>query len=1434
MSSPRRAALLIAHLLDVAVADLYMHHPRGSNNKLNEVSNQAQNQNRLFDSQNNAEGGYQVGDNCKPVCSNANGAYDSTAPGAGKGIMYFYEGSYLHVEWTNQHGCGATQPNVKCELILQYMCDEEHFELGNPDLRDGRTTATVPATAAGAADPQFGMHEPLAWYQNCLERERNKGLYTADQNLLGDRDRARFTRQNPAGTRRGLECPEERDYYPYWHPTPWRDIAVFTDDIGRCSYYREETQNEVDKGACCNRTLWEREGRCQQVPGYDPTGQDQTPPGPNNAAACTRFQAVDRGQYAGAWVLYGRWDAGRPQCLRTPVSRDNHLGNAAPWSAVGPAVTNAASFKWRVPPDVLRRQGTRDLVRDKATCVLRMRYNISTTDFDAWNIDAGKNGNPPVKNNPAGDFLGLTTDPALGTNFPLQLNMNTNQYGRTFEDRSHTFEIRARPKEMACKDRVIHNLNVRGRRGNIVQVYPAVEYDFVPNQLELWEGECIHFQWTGSDANPPGNAGNGRQMTDRTNIVEIPSLGNNRPKKLGWREAAERIWAYPLWSNLCGNDEALCKKLAYLDQEKNVSTSLPSRVCNDEQTNENALDNCKELNAAPAYFDAGPVLMDYPGKLYYMSTRNNDFTNRSHKASIIIQPWRTALIIACVVVGILILWISLWYWVRKARYDPEHRLHAYRHGKHMVRFLDCCGALYLRSPLSWAPWTIALVCLCGVLYLVGWWFAGGPGAVLQDPAPWYVHAKACGRVLDVLCNLIFFPVLRNFISWLRTTPLAHVLPLGEEIYFHKAIAVLIAISGIGHIACHYADYVWHRDFGTGFSFGQQAFGTWSGFSGLLILICMVFMFVTALERVRRRKWGWGKYSFGGYSLFVRVHKLWVVVLVLLWTHSQTFWHYSLAPTALLILDKLIGRLRGKVPVRLLEASSPTRDVITLKLQLMTNRKFRYKAGQYLFLHCPAISKTEWHPFTISSSPEERFFSVHIRCRPDMDWTYALKTALLPDAKMRAAQAAAREKLRQQQELDVKVATQKAAEAEAKTAAGKFAAKSTATAGGRSGKFFPSANLDGVPSRPTVLSHPSGDEAGLGGIGAFFQEHFGWFGGGGASSGAGGGDGGGGGGGAGGGGGELAEKSAARKMYQSAKHLVSNSDVRSHRQGDNSSRDGPPKRLRARSPSALERLWKGRGPQQMPEPVKLPSSRTAARAVAVPKDKARDGGGPSKSAPPSPPPSPPEKKDTALEKGSAEEKACFLNADGEAVELFVDGPYGTASEEVFGYEVLVLVGAGIGVTPFASILKTLALQAQQGRLETPLKKVAFYWICRDDKEFESFRDLLVGIVTNQALAGIFELNTYITGEVDLKKIVEEKKLYAYNQFAGKPEWNRIGKALRETYPNSDVGVFLCGPGAIGDQLNAMCTKFNPPKRDLLQAAKTGGKRAPRFFFHKENF
>ena len=38
------------------------------------------------------------------------------------------------------------------------------------------------------------------------------------------------------------------------------------------------------------------------------------------------------------------------------------------------------------------------------------------------------------------------------------------------------------------------------------------------------------------------------------------------------------------------------------------------------------------------------------------------------------------------------------------------------------------------------------------------------------------------------------------------------------------------------------------------------------------------------------------------------------------------------------------------------------------------------------------------------------------------------------------------------------------------------------------------------------------------------------------------------------------------------------------------------------------------------------------------------------------------------------------------------------------------------------------------------QVVFYWICRDDREFLSFKDVLVDILEDTSLAGIFELNT----------------------------------------------------------------------------------------------
>lgn len=53
---------------------------------------------------------------------------------------------------------------------------------------------------------------------------------------------------------------------------------------------------------------------------------------------------------------------------------------------------------------------------------------------------------------------------------------------------------------------------------------------------------------------------------------------------------------------------------------------------------------------------------------------------------------------------------------------------------------------------------------------------------------------------------------------------------------------------------------------------------------------------------------------------------------------------------------------------------------------------------------------------------------------------------------------------------------------------------------------------------------------------------------------------------------------------------------------------------------------------------------------------------------------------------------------------VDGPFGTASEDVFDYEVAMLVGAGIGVTPFASILKSIWYKFKESNPKLRTRKV----------------------------------------------------------------------------------------------------------------------------------
>jgi hypothetical protein len=223
-----------------------------------------------------------------------------------------------------------------------------------------------------------------------------------------------------------------------------------------------------------------------------------------------------------------------------------------------------------------------------------------------------------------------------GYDWQLRLALNTDQYSRTFEDRSHTFFISHRPADITDSHRIF-NLNVRGKRGNIVEAYPAVEYDFTPSDLHVNIGDFIHFQWTGCDTNP-NYAGEGTQRTDRSNIVQLSDRKRNIPMTFTdqtlFDSAATAFYFAHLnqyGGKVCTTEDETGCCLTY-EQLKSVTQKNGGDINQNPQ-------NCMKLNdPGVQYFKGATVQLKKQGQYHYMSSRNNNFTNRSQKGSITVEP----------------------------------------------------------------------------------------------------------------------------------------------------------------------------------------------------------------------------------------------------------------------------------------------------------------------------------------------------------------------------------------------------------------------------------------------------------------------------------------------------------------------------------------------------------------------------------------------------------------------------------------------------------------------------------------------------------------------------------------------------------------------------------------------------------------------------
>ncbi|KAL1915921.1 uncharacterized protein VTP21DRAFT_6309 [Calcarisporiella thermophila] len=470
-------------------------------------------------------------------------------------------------------------------------------------------------------------------------------------------------------------------------------------------------------------------------------------------------------------------------------------------------------------------------------------------------------------------------------------------------------------------------------------------------------------------------------------------------------------------------------------------------------------------------------------------------------------------------------------------------------------------------------------------------------------------SRGAGLALAFDLAFILLPVCRNLLRMLRWTRLKRFVDLDENIWLHKVTAWTMLFFTSIHVTAHYINFYTLDAVLRRLPALSIHYSTWGGTTGHLMLLCMLLIYTTATPEIRRTS----------FESFWYTHHLAFFFLLLAMLHGYgcfvktgtgecrgyNSWQFIIVSYSLYVIERVIRLVRSRRETYISKVVAHPGNVIELQ---MKKPSMRYKVGQYMFLNVPEVSYFEWHPFTITSSPDEDYISVHIRQAGD--WTR-----------------------------------------------------------------------------------------------------------------------------------KLAERLGYQTVFKGSEEVL------------------------ALRPGALS----------------LPQIR-------------------------------------------------------------IDGPFGAPSEDVFDNEVAILIGTGIGVTPFASILKHIWIRHQKGQ-SFKLQRVEFFWICRDTSAFEWFQQLLRHVEEATFYLKFLGIHIYLTGKLPEETVynlmindvslpqdpvtdLESRTHYGRPNFALTFRHMKVAIASGNYLPGLHqgskvkVGVYYCGPPALARQL----------KRECKEACD----KAVQFVLHKEHF
>jgi len=255
----------------------------------------------------------------------------------------------------------------------------------------------------------------------------------------------------------------------------------------------------------------------------------------------------------------------------------------------------------------------------------------------------------------------------------------------------------------------------------------------------------------------------------------------------------------------------------------------------------------------------------------------------------------------------------------------------------------------------------------------------------------FTIARAAALVLHVDVIFILLPVCRNFISLLRRTPLNQIIPFDKNITFHKATAWSIVVGTVVHVVAHMVNFaklaLADTDAKTGgakfLAFLDANFATGPGVTGWIMTVVLGIMVYFAMEKRKRAHFERFWYSHHLFIVFFicwQLHGMFCMIKpdrppYCSWNSIGVFWRYWLVGGVIWIWERVLREIRSRHRTYISKVIQHPSNVMEIQIKKDNTTT---RAGQYIFLCCPELSYFQWHPFTLTSAPEEDYISLHIR------------------------------------------------------------------------------------------------------------------------------------------------------------------------------------------------------------------------------------------------------------------------------------------------------------------------------------------------------------------------------------------------------------------------------------------------------------------------